>query len=220
MHELKELNVLFVEDDELIREAFILLVENLFKNFYVAKNANEAVEIFNNKEIDLVITDIKMPKISGLELASILKKQNKDLIILVITAFSDIEYMKKAIDIGIDGYLTKPIFKDRLFKTLRKFSNIILEKKRAKEYLKILKKLIEESAHPVCISKENKILIYNKFFEKNFGKIEDLEKFEDKYNIEFDFNKEKKEIINNKTYSIKAVKFPNDYYKIEFKESI
>jgi len=77
MQELKELNVLFVEDDALIRDAFSLLVENIFKNFYIANDANEALEIYKNNNIDLVITDIKMPKISGLELASILKKEKK-----------------------------------------------------------------------------------------------------------------------------------------------
>lgn len=51
MQKLKQLNVLFVEDDELVRDAFILLVENLFKNFYVAKDAYEALEIYKNKKL-------------------------------------------------------------------------------------------------------------------------------------------------------------------------
>jgi YesN/AraC family two-component response regulator len=219
MQKLKQLNVLFVEDDELVRDAFILLVENLFKNFYVAKDAYEALEIYKNKKIDLVITDIKMPKLSGLELASILKKENKDQIILVITAFSDMDYMKKAIDIGIDGYLTKPVFKDSLFKTLNKFADIILERKKSQEYLNILKNMIEEKNYPVCISKNNQILISNHIFKNLFGEIDNLETFEEKYNMEFDFNKEKIEAINNKKFLIKATPFQNDYYKIEFKET-
>jgi YesN/AraC family two-component response regulator len=218
MQELKELNVLFVEDDALIRDAFSLLVENIFKNFYIANDANEALEIYKNNNIDLVITDIKMPKISGLELASILKKEKKDLIILVITAFSDLEYMKKAIDIGIDGYLIKPVFKDSLFKTLKKFANIILERKKSQEYLNILKNIIEEKNYPVCISKNNQLIICNKAFKNFFGKINNLEEFEEKFNIEFDFSKEKTETINNKKFLIKATPFSNDYYKIEFKE--
>lgn len=218
MHELKELNVLFVEDDDLVREAFVLLVENLFRKFYIAKDSYEALEIYKNTEIDLVITDIKMPKISGLDLAEILKKENKELIILVITAFSDIEYMKKAIDIGIDGYLTKPVFKDSLFKTLKKFADIIIKKKKSKEYLEILKNLIEEENYPVCICKNNQNVICNKVFIQTFGNIKNLENFEEKYNIEFDFNKEKKEIINNIPFIIKTYKFPNDYYKIEFQK--
>ncbi|GAX88229.1 two-component system, response regulator YesN [Lebetimonas natsushimae] len=219
MQELKQLNVLFVEDDELVRDAFTLLVENLFKNFYTAKDSYEALEIYKKHNIDLVITDIKMPKLSGLDLASIIKKENKEQIILVITAFSDMDYMKKAIDIGIDGYLTKPVFKESLFKTLKKFANIIIERKKSQEYLIILKNLIEEKNYPVCISKNNQIIISNQIFKNIFSEIDNLEEFEEKYNIEFDFSKEKTETISNKKFLIKAAPFSDSYYKIEFKEA-
>ncbi|WP_024790424.1 response regulator [Lebetimonas sp. JH292] len=218
MRGLKNLNVLFVEDDEMVREAFSLLVKDLFNKFFIAEDAKKAIEIFNNNNLDLIITDIKMPEISGLELSEYIKNRDKNIIILVITAFSDMDYMKKAIDIGIDGYLTKPIFKDSLFKTLKKFAKIINERKETKEYLEILKNLIEEKNYPICICKNNQNIICNKPFKNIFGKINDLEEFEDKFNIEFDFKKEKTEKINNKKFLIKSVHFPNDYYKIEFKE--
>jgi hypothetical protein len=84
--------------------------------------------------------------------------------------------------------------------------------------LNILKKMIEEVNYPVCISKNNHILICNKSFKDIFGDIDNLEEFEEKFNMEFDFSKEKEEKINNKKFLIKSTPFPNEYYKIEFKE--
>jgi YesN/AraC family two-component response regulator len=219
MRELKNINVLFVEDDEMVREAFMLLVKDLFNKFFIAEDAKKAIKIFNNNNLDLIITDIKMPEISGLELSEYIKSKDKNIIILVITAFSDMQYLKKAIDIGIDGYLTKPIFKDSLFNTLKKFAKIINERKETKEYLEILKNLIEEKNYPICICKNNQNIICNKPFKNTFGEIDNLETFEDKYNIEFNFNKTEIKNIGNKNYMISAKNFPNKYYKIEFKET-
>ena len=124
---LKKLNILYVEDDEVVNNIFSLIFKKYVKNLYSAFNGEEGLKIFKNNKIDIVISDIQMPKISGIEMAKEIRKIKEDIPIIFTTAFGDSGYLKEAIEIGIDAYILKPIDKEKMLKKLNKTAdNLVL----------------------------------------------------------------------------------------------
>ena len=89
-------NLLYVEDDKTLRTASIDIFEDLFKNIFIAKNGNEGLDIFNSKDIDIIITDLKMPVMNGISMINEIRKKNKNIPILVLSAFNDLSVVNNA----------------------------------------------------------------------------------------------------------------------------
>lgn len=105
---LKELKILFVEDEVNISKLLKDALSDYFYSFTVASDGIEGLEKFKNINPDIVITDIMMPNLDGLEMTKEIRTINEDIPIIVLSAFSDKEKLLKAIDIGITKYFIKP----------------------------------------------------------------------------------------------------------------
>ena len=105
---LKELKILFVEDEVNISKLLKEALSDYFFSFTVAKNGEEGLQKFKKVNPDIVITDIMMPKLDGLDMTIKIKELNEETPIIVLSAFSDKEKLLKAIDIGITKYFIKP----------------------------------------------------------------------------------------------------------------
>lgn len=119
----KMFNLLYIEDDETVRESFTVILKELFNIVYVAKDADEGLNLFNVHNIDIVIADIEMSGINGLEMVRIIKKQRQDVPIIIVSAHMKYAFFIESIEIGIDAYLLKPIEEEILFKTLNRVVN-------------------------------------------------------------------------------------------------
>jgi len=108
---LKNITILYAEDEKDLREVTHQILKGFTKKQFVASNGAEGLELFkqHENEIDLIITDVNMPVLNGLEMVKEIKKININIPIIVATAFSNKEYLLEAIDIGIDKYVLKPI---------------------------------------------------------------------------------------------------------------
>lgn len=110
---LKTLTILYVEDNESIRTSLEKVFNTAFKKVYFAKDGLDALtkykELKEVEKIDAIISDIKMPKMSGIELLEEIRKDDKELPFLITTAFGDSEYMLKAINHEASYYAIKPI---------------------------------------------------------------------------------------------------------------
>ncbi len=115
---LKSLSVLYVEDEEDIREMLKEVLEEDFLVFDVAKDGLDALGKFKRKEYDLVITDIEMPRLDGMELAKKIKERSPFTPVILLTAYSQKERLFKAIDIGINKYLVKPFTPEKLLEAI------------------------------------------------------------------------------------------------------
>jgi len=109
--ELKSITLLYVEDDILIREQTNKILTKLFKKVFCAYDGQNGLEIFkkNNKEIDVIVTDINMPNLNGLEMIRAINKLQSSLPTIVTTAHTDSSYLIDAIDLNVDKYISKPI---------------------------------------------------------------------------------------------------------------
>ncbi len=108
---LRNVTILYVEDEVALREITLNIIKGFTKKQYVAQNGLEGLELFKKyeSEIDLIITDVNMPVMNGLEMVREIKKLNSSIPVIVATAFSNTEYLLEAIDIGVDKYVLKPI---------------------------------------------------------------------------------------------------------------
>ena len=108
---LKNITILYAEDEKDLREVTHQILKGFTKKQYIAQNGQEGLELFKQyeNEIDLIITDVNMPILNGLDMIKEIKKINLNIPIIVATAFSNKEYLLEDIDIGVDKYVLKPI---------------------------------------------------------------------------------------------------------------
>jgi len=115
-------NILIVDDEEITCHSLKARIEKLFettpKTIYEAYNSEDAIKLTEKVNIDIVITDIKMPGMNGIELIKKIIKNSLACRFLVVSGYGDYEYVRKAFLLGIDDYLLKPIsskdLKDKL----------------------------------------------------------------------------------------------------------
>lgn len=119
------IRVMIVDDEPFIRQGLKILIDWKKYGFDVcaeASNGREAVSIMKNKKIDLVITDIKMPEMDGLELVKYTQNFiSKNIRFIILSGFYDFEYAKKAIKYDVADYVLKPVQKDELIKALKEY---------------------------------------------------------------------------------------------------
>ena len=115
----KNIKILYVEDDEIARENGVEYLQNFFEQIYEASDAIKALQLYEKYQPDIIITDIQMPKLNGLEFVKKIRQKDKKTQIIIITAFCDRDYLLKAIELQLVKYLVKPVkekeFEEALF---------------------------------------------------------------------------------------------------------
>ncbi len=120
----KDLSLLLVEDYEPLRSDMAEVLEDLFKTVIVAANGVEALGLYDEyrithtKAFDIVISDIEMPLMNGVELSEMLRQRHEAQQIIILSAHTDSEYLLKLINLGIAQFINKPIQHERLLDTL------------------------------------------------------------------------------------------------------
>jgi PAS domain S-box-containing protein len=128
--EKSEISVLFVDDEKILRTVYSKLLGDRVENVYLAENGQQGLEIYQKYTPDLVITDIKMPLMNGLDMTVMIKKINPQARIILLSAYSESHYFIRAIDIGVKVFLLKPVENHKLFRIIdEQVHEILLEKK-------------------------------------------------------------------------------------------
>lgn len=112
-------NLLIADDEELIRKGLIARLEYLqitFQHIYEASSGQEALEILKNHRVDIVVTDIRMPQMGGLELMREVRKLQPGISFLILSGYAEFEYAKSALELGAKAYLLKPLSNEELKK--------------------------------------------------------------------------------------------------------
>ncbi len=115
---LKGLTLLYVEDEDDIFEPGVRLISRYCGTLLTARNGQEGLDVFKAQSPDLIITDIKMPTMDGLTMAEEIKKLSHSVPIVVVTAFEQVDYLMRAIEIGVDKYVSKPVNRTQLLRSL------------------------------------------------------------------------------------------------------
>jgi len=133
---LSQSTLLYVEDDKVIRNILEIRLAKQVKELYVAVDGQDGIEKFHKHQPDIILTDITMPRMNGIEMSKKIKEISSQIPIVIMSAHSDTSYLLEAIDLGINGYLLKPVNKVKLFETLESnvkvnaLSKIVIENKK------------------------------------------------------------------------------------------
>lgn len=111
--------ILLVDDDETILVPFQHILQDEGYRVDTASNGREALEKAGETEYQMVISDIKLPDVQGIEVAKKIRKQYKDIRLIIITGFPDLADSIETIDLGIDEILIKPIKPDELLRAVK-----------------------------------------------------------------------------------------------------
>jgi YesN/AraC family two-component response regulator len=130
----KEIKLLYVEDDKRLQEENIKVFSKIFMHVDSANNGKEGIQRFESSVYDLVITDIEMPVMDGLAMSQAIKTLSLETPIIVISAYSETDYLLDAIEYGVDFFVLKPTHTDKLLQTLYKACKQIEDKKMAQRY--------------------------------------------------------------------------------------
>ncbi len=176
-----KLNVLYVEDDEETARLLTNFLEKRVKQVHVTTNGEYGLELFRNKKVDLVITDIKMPYMDGLEMVRHLRKKNHSLKVIFTSAYHEEDLFLKAIELGAEGFLTKPISPNSSLLPLLKKVAVELEKKRLlKEYTDTLRLILDYIDSMVIVTDGDRLFNCNAAFLR-FFQMGDIKLFRQEY---------------------------------------
>jgi len=113
--------ILICDDEEGIRESLRLIFEKDYDLLF-ASNGKEAIEVTKREPVDIVIMDIKMPRMDGIETMRKLKELKSDLNILVTSGYKSVETAKEALSAGASDYLVKPFDRMEILKAVQKLT--------------------------------------------------------------------------------------------------
>ncbi|MBU0923843.1 response regulator transcription factor [bacterium] len=121
LERLKNKTILLVEDEKVIRENISSMLKFFFKEVYVAIDGYDGLDKYENYLPDIIMTDLKMPNMSGFELIKELEKRASKSYTIIVSAHTDTELLIEAINKGVHRYLIKPITEDELFEAFNAY---------------------------------------------------------------------------------------------------
>jgi DNA-binding response OmpR family regulator len=124
---LKDKNALYIEDEQDVLTNISKLLKKFFNNFYTASSAEEAIEIFEDNKIDLLLVDIELPKMNGIDFIRHIRKSAKNIPIVVISAYTKTDYLLQSIELNLDKYIVKPLTSRKIHTLLETLNNDFLQ---------------------------------------------------------------------------------------------
>lgn len=149
---LSNMKILLVEDDNFTLQQLERFLRRRVGKLFTAQNGVQGLKILENNEIDIVITDLKMPNMSGLEMIKTAREMEYDGPVIIITALSDTDTILKAVDMGIVKYIIKPINTNELLEILSRLATDIIKDKY--DSLVIDNKVIMDKEKKVVLERE------------------------------------------------------------------
>lgn len=170
------LKVLYIEDDEAVKTQIVIFLGKFFPSIVTAKDGIEGLEAYKKDKYDIVITDIAMPHMDGIEMARRIKEINEEQVIIVTSAYNETEKLMELINIGIDKFVMKPINNKPfliLLYNVAKSIHLSLANKELEDKL-VLKvreteKILNFMDSPIAVIENKKISMMNKAFRGLFG---------------------------------------------------
>ena len=154
---MKNISVLIVEDDAKIREALRVAMKPLFKTIHIARDGYEARELFDNNNIDVVITDMNMPNINGAELIHNIRNENLTIPIVITTGYNGFEELYESmLNIWV---LKKPIDIKTIYDLILSCEDEIIKYRKAKNSYEKLEEVSNQAKEILRLLRETDVSI-------------------------------------------------------------
>lgn len=167
------ITVLYVEDEKSVRDEITLILQEMVAKVITAEDGEEGLKKFKENKIDLIVTDVNMPKLSGIEMLQAIRKLNQDVPAIILSAYSNSEFIREANKIDIvNEYLLKPINALLLFEIIKKNVKKIFQNRENKRLLKLLEQyqlVVDDNLTISKTDKDGNITYANKKFSEMSG---------------------------------------------------
>ena len=153
--------LLIADDEPLIRNGVKKIIdwESLgFSQIFLAEDGQEALDIIKSKHVDLVLTDIVMPFMDGLDLSEILSREFPDIHVVILTGHEDFEYAQKSVSLGVKNYILKPIGAESLYKKMVQICEKLHIENKQRQYVFSMKSQLRQSMPVLREQTLNKIV--------------------------------------------------------------
>lgn len=194
--ELKQISLLYVEDDEDIRLQVAHFLHNKVGRLWVAGDGRQGLESFMTNRPDIVLSDIMMPVMSGLEMVRAIKEKFPETPVILSTAFNDSSYLLEAIKLRVDNYVLKPVVFEELSAAIRKSASLLFARRdlvaknaeleiywrSAEEERQLVAELMKRMMHPETL-RDAEIRYHIKQAEKVGGDLIAAHRYRDKLYI-------------------------------------
>jgi DNA-binding response OmpR family regulator len=124
---LKNKNVLYIEDELDVLENISSILKQFFNQFFALSNAEDALEVFYDNDIDILIVDIELPMMSGIDFIKQIRKTHKDIPIVIISAYTKTDYLLESIELKLEQYIVKPFTTQKIHKLLDYLNHLYME---------------------------------------------------------------------------------------------
>jgi len=128
------IDVLFVEDEEMMRDSIAEIMRRRVNKVLVADNGHIGLELYKKHQPHVIITDIRMPIMTGLEMLEKIREIDENVKVIVVSAHNDTQYFQQAINLGVDGFLLKPINVNNVIKQISKITRQLVYQQKALEF--------------------------------------------------------------------------------------
>jgi len=157
---LKELTILYVEDDSITQDIISEILRDFCWDVKLASNGEEALSIFENENIDLIITDIEMPQMDGIAFIEEVRKSDISTPVVMLSAYTDSRYLFSSINLKVESYVVKPVSYQKIKDALFKVATHLKETKNI--YTRISKSLAYDKLNSFLIEGDKKIELQRK----------------------------------------------------------
>ena len=159
------ISLLYVEDEPEARALLTSIISRKFTSVHlsVAENGREGLESYTRSPTDILITDITMPVMNGIQMARQIKALNPDVMIIVLTAYNEPYYLLECVELGVNQYVIKPIENSILFTALEKCIDAISLKRqvnRQQQFIRKLSRAVDKSPSMVMITDAHGVIEY------------------------------------------------------------
>lgn len=165
----KRLRLLYVEDDKGARATTLEMLHNFFQHIVTASDGEEGLNRFRNDEFDLIITDINMPRLNGLDMLAEIRKTDATVPVMILSAYNEADYFLSSIKLGVDGYILKPVEHIQFLTALSKIIEKVKLQKENENYRRYLEhevdKQTQEIRHKLHFDDLTGLLSRYSFFE-------------------------------------------------------
>lgn len=196
------LKVLYVEDEIIVREPFAEMLNRRVQQVITAENGQEGLTLYQEHKPDIIITDIKMPVMDGLTMVDHIRATDKQIPVIITTAFEFKDYLKKSIEVGVNKYLVKPIERSAVDQALAEMARLVEFQKANRDYQEFLELMLNTSNRVIIVAEfPDDVVHLNQEFLQFFG-FADRNDFHSQYDSIISFFKS----LKNKAFTYDAGK--------------
>ncbi|WP_331775100.1 response regulator [Sulfurospirillum sp. 1612] len=142
LNSLRDCVILYVEDDIAVQNQTKMILSDFVKEVLVASSGAEGLAVLREKKVDLIITDITMPELNGIEMLKTLRYEDKNMTpVIITTAFTETDYLLDAVKLRVEGFIMKPINIKELVTSMYNIVLPIMQKKELEDCSSIVESL-------------------------------------------------------------------------------